>query len=227
MPDNATALLGMVFAFLPGFPAEQLYRMQRGSDWREKDWQRWLRLLVFSLVGLATYALLAKQLGAPPPIYVSPQLLSLALATPDTLADVLIPLLGHTVAAVGIGLLAGLVLPIVSRRIGFSPFSGAWDQLAFSAARSHWVVIGLQNGESYAGIIDTVDTSVAIGERDVLLADPAAYAPERRDYIATGYKYLFLPGDQIASVGILYDPDIDEPTTAQGKSPFPKEGHDG
>jgi len=227
MPDTATALMVLVFAFLPGFPAEQLYRLQTGSDWREKDWQRWLRLLVFSLVGLAIYAVAAKQLGAPPPIYVSPQLLSIALAKPTGLTEVLEPLLGHLVAAAVIGFLAGRVLRTVGPKIGFSPFKGAWDHLAFSGAKGHWVVIGLQNGDSYAGIIDTVDTSVKIGERDVLLADPAGHSPERQDYIATGYKYLFLPGDQIASVGILYDPDIDEPTTKQGESPFQKGGHDG
>ena len=73
LPDRVAAVLIAAFAILPGVPGERLYTMLVGGDWREDKWWRTLRLLAFSLVGLAAYAIIAHLIRTPSPTYISPK----------------------------------------------------------------------------------------------------------------------------------------------------------
>jgi hypothetical protein len=89
------------------------------------------------------------------------------------------------------------------------------------------ISIGLQNGESYAGYVDVADTSVAPGERDVILREPALFEPSRGNYRFLEHDSLFLLGSTIASVAVLYEPTIDKRVTEVGDVLLDKEVIDG
>src|SRR5258706_11105030 len=80
MPATLTVLLIGVLGLLPGGPGDRCYRLLMGRDWREDRWQATLRVLGFSVAGLAIYNAVAPHLRLPPP----PYLLPAKLASPNS-----------------------------------------------------------------------------------------------------------------------------------------------
>lgn len=209
MPNSLAGLLILAFAILPGVPGDKLYRLLVGYDWREDHWQRALRLLGFSVFGLALYSAVAVIAHLPPPAYLSLSALQDSVGSSGGLSLLFAALLGHFVAAAVAGLGAAGVIRGLGRT-GVSVFAGSWDHFVFRCVPRHWVIVSLKSGESYAGALEAADTSVAPGERDVVLQTPAKYDVTSRQYQALDYQHLFLPGDLVASVAALHEPRIDE-----------------
>src|SRR5438477_6527279 len=106
LPSTLMGVLIAAFAVLPGLPGDKLYSLFVGSDWREDKWSRTLRLLAFSLFGLAVYAFVAPRIGTPLPQYVSPKALEQLSAL--QIATFAAAFLGHVCGASAVGLLAGV-----------------------------------------------------------------------------------------------------------------------
>jgi hypothetical protein len=52
MPSRLEAVLIAFFALSPGIPGDAVYKVLVGADWRQKDWQAFIRLVLFSAFGL-------------------------------------------------------------------------------------------------------------------------------------------------------------------------------
>ena len=93
--------------------------------------------------------------------------------------------------------------------------------------KGHWVTVGLNNGDVYAGYIDKADVSVAATERDIILQEPALYDQQLKRYRTLQYQSLFLLGSAIASVAVVTDTAADKRITEIGESLFVEEVNDG
>jgi hypothetical protein len=224
LPGTLIGVLIAVFAVLPGLPGEKLYSFFVGSNWREDKWSRTLRLLAFSLFGLAGYALVATHIGAPVPQYISAK--ALDQLAPDQFGAFAAAFLGHVCAATFVGLLAGAGTRVLARLSGTSAYSSAWGHFIKMSAKDHWVTVGLNNGEVYAGYIGPTDVSVAAAERDVVLLEPALLDPTTMRYRSLKYQSLFLLASTIASVAVIFDAATDKRMTRIGESPFAEENND-
>lgn len=213
------------FAVLPGLPGEKLYSFFVGSNWREDKWSRTLRLLAFSLFGLAGYAFVAVHTGAPLPQYISAN--ALEQLNPGQFGTFAAAFLGHVAGATFLGLLAGVGTRILARLSARSAYSSAWDHFIRSCIKNHWVTVGLTNGEVYAGYVEIAESSVAAAERDVVLREPALYDQRLMRYRSLPYQSLFLLASTIASVAVIFDAAIDKRMTRIGESPFAEGGNDG
>ncbi|MBV8545908.1 MAG: hypothetical protein JO093_12425 [Acidobacteria bacterium] len=225
LPGTFTGILIAVFAVLPGLPGEKLYSFFVGSNWREDRWSRTLRLLAFSLFGLAGYALVAALVGAPLPQYISPT--AFEQLAPNQLGAFAAAFLGHVCGATFFGLLAGVGTRVLARLSSRSAYSIAWDHFINSCVKGHWVTVGLTNGDVYAGYIETAESSVAAAERDVVLREPALYDQRLMRYRSLPYQSLFLLASTIASVAVIFDAATDKRMTRIGESPFAEGGNDG
>ena len=225
LPNSIAALLIAAFAILPGVPGERIYTTLVGWDWREDKWWRTLRLLTFSLVGLAAYAIVADLISAPMPAYVSPT--ALEHLRSDHLAVLGIAFLGHLTGAAICGLVSGYGIRLLARLTSRSAYSSAWDHFINSCAKSRWVTVGLTNGQVYAGYVDKADVSVAANERDIILREPALYDEAEKAYRTTPYQTMFLLGSTIASVAAVTDPGGDQRITSTGEDLFREETDDG
>lgn len=188
----------------PGFAGERLYNALVGADWREKDWQRILRLVLFSTIGLGLYVVIGRLFGWHSPLYVFPNSFSSGAINPDTLHLLFLPYFGHCIGATLVGLLAAINRKMLGRWYPFqSPYPAVWDEFLRSYAPKHWVVITLSNGDVYAGFIKSADKSVASSERDIVLAEPAQYDEAQKTYIALRYQYLFLPATMVSLIAVI------------------------
>jgi len=225
LPNTVAGALIAAFAVLPGLPGEKVYSYFVGSDWREDKWSRSLRLLAFSLFGLAAYSLIAPRLGMPLPQYVTPR--ALEQLVPDQIASFAAAFTGHVLGATSVGLFAGIGSRLFAKIAARSAYSSAWDHFINSCVKGHWVTIGLTNGDVYAGYIDKADVSVAASERDIILREPAAYDPDTKQYRTLQYQTMFLLGTAIASVAVVTDAAADKRITDVGESLFLKESNGG
>jgi len=221
LPNTLVGVVIAAFAILPGLPGEKVYSYFVGSDWREDKWARTLRLLAFSLFGLAFYSLVAPLLHMPLPQYVSAKALDqLAPAQIGIFAEAFA---GHVLGATLIGFGAGGGSRLIARVGAGSAYSSAWDHFINSCVRSHWVTVGLTNGDVYAGYIDKADVSVTAAERDMILREPAAYDPDLKQYRTLQYQTMFLLGSTVASVAVVTDTAVDKRITGVGESLFVEE----
>lgn len=212
MPSTVVELLVILLAILPGLPGEEVYRRLVGVDWREREWRSIVRVLLFSALGIALYGAVAIPLGAPNPYVLSPDLPEV---TPERTSFrftvvpefFLMAYAGHFMFSA----IAGLVLASTRRILGHwtptSPYPAAWDEFTRSCLPERWTVITLRNGQTYAGIVETADASVAQSERDIVLREPALLEDEV--YRSVAYQYMFLPAELIASVAAVYNPKTD------------------
>ncbi|HEV7486574.1 MAG TPA: DUF6338 family protein [Thermoanaerobaculia bacterium] len=225
MPGTLMGILIAAFAVLPGLPGEKLYSFFVGSNWREDKWSRTLRLLAFSLFGLAGYALVATHIGAPVPQYISAK--ALEQLAPNQFGAFAAAFLGHVCGATFCGFLAGVGTRLIARMSATSAYSSAWDHFIKSSVKNHWVTVGLNNGDVYAGYIGPADVSVAAAERDVILLEPALLDQRLMRYRSLQYQSLFLVGSTILSMAVITDAAADKRITPIGESPFVEETHNG
>jgi hypothetical protein len=134
--------------------------------------------------------------------------------------------LGHVFGAAFFGFLAGVGTRILARLSARSAYSSAWDHFIKSSVKDHWVTVGLNNGDVYAGYIEKADSSVAAAERDIILREPALYDQRLMRYRSLHYQSLFLLASTITSVAVVFDAATDKRMTRIGESPFAEEGND-
>jgi hypothetical protein len=225
LPSTLVGVLIAAFAVIPGLPGDKIYSFFVGSNWREDKWSRTLRLLTFSLFGLAGYSIVAARIGAPLPQYISAK--ALEQLAPGQLGTFGAAFLGHVCGSAFFGLLAGAGTRLIARISATSAYSSAWDHFIKSSVKGHWVTVGLNNGEVYAGYIGPADVSVAAAERDVILLEPALLDQRSMRYRSLEYQSLFLVGSTILSIAVITDASTDTRITPIGESPFVEETHNG
>ncbi len=208
-------------ALLPGALGEWCYRTLVGVRWGESQWTFALRVLGFSIVGLAVYCLLCL-IGAPEPAYILPVLFNTPpdaelLRLMPTTVPIAFGYLGHCFSGAAVGAGAALVV----RRLS-SGYPCAWDVFVRRCTPKHMVAVTLENQATYVGFVRACDVTVERGERDLVLTEPAVYDEGTKDYVSLPYQHMFLRADLIYCVAAIHDPSIDKRVFAVGKSPFPE-----
>ena len=183
-----------------------------GVRWGESQWTFALRLLGFSIVGLAIYSLFGF-IGAPEPTYVFPA--QFAAMVPATLRVVAVAYLGHCISGAAVGGVAAFAV----RRLS-TGYPCAWDKFVRTCASKHMIAVTLDNKETYVGLVGACDVTVEQGERDLVLTEPALYNESTKNYEALPYQHLFLRANQIYCIAVIYDPSADKRMTPVGASPF-------
>ena len=84
----------------------------------------------------------------------------------------------------------------------------------------HWVVLGLESGEIYAGKLKIADTSSTNEERDLVLEEPALYNSDTGEYISTSYQYMFIKSKNLYSIATVHEPTIDKRVVPIGNTLF-------
>jgi hypothetical protein len=220
-PSAIGALIIVAICVLPGLPGEKCYGLLIGGDWREEAWSRVLRMIGFSVFGLMLYITATEIFRLPFPPYLLPD--RLRNLTPRVIYDLTIALFGQFVGAVVAGTGAGLVMRAVGHFASRSAYGSAWEHFIRDSIDKHWVVVGLQNGDSYAGYIRIVDSKINSPDRDVLLLEPARFEEREQCYRATEYQTLFLAGAMISSIATVHDPTTDTRLTKPGEDIFASE----
>lgn len=223
MPTTIAALVIILFAILPGLPAYNIYRIFYGSNWRATDWEKIIGIIGFSTGGLILYTIVSTIFKLPLPVYIIPSTFDYDSFGTSTLVSIAASYIGHLMGSVLVASIAILCVRFLSKWTPTTPYPAAWDDFICVDVQKHWVVVRLTNGEAYAGMISYVDTSVKHAERDLVIAEPAKYIEENKNYQIIPYQKIFIPAMLISSVAVVYDPTIDNRITKIGSYLFPKE----
>jgi hypothetical protein len=217
-PSAIGALIIIAICVLPGVPGEKAYGLLIGGDWREEAWSRVLRMIGFSVLGLMLYIAATGLFALPFPPYLLPS--SIKHLTQPLIYSSTIALFGHFIGAT----VAGASSALLMRGLGYvasrSAYGSAWEHFIRDSIDDHWVVIGLQNGDAYAGYIRVVDSKLNSPDRDVLLLEPALFDEQERCYRATEYQALFLAGATVSSIATVHNPRTDARLTQPGEDIF-------
>jgi len=219
MPSTISGLLVILFAILPGVPGNSLYQRIVGKDRKEGQWSAVIRMIGFSVGGLMLYVLVGGLVNAPLPTYISPTTFTNFTIDRATLLTISWALSGHFIGSVLTSLIFSGIILTINRWSKTTEYPDTWDKFAGKYVEKHWVVVKLNDGDAYTGILERADTSVEQNERDLILKEPAKYSNEEKNYYATTYQYLFLPGSIIASIGVVCNPN-DERLTIIGAPIF-------
>lgn len=219
---TVAGVLALVVGLLPGLPGDWVYRLVAGSRWREKDLQYVLRLLGFSVLGLAIYSIIAARYGLPRADYVDPA----TFRQPDwtrTLPQLSAAFLGHSIGSGVGGAVAALAVALLRKLPHISSPLDAWDEFVREDVPDRWVVVSLDDGDAYAGMLSRADISTSPENRDLVLLEPAKYDPEAGHYEASSSQYLFLPGSRVVSI-LAVVKEGDERLVAIGRHLFQPQG---
>jgi len=202
MSEILSALFVILFLVLPGIAGNSIYMKVTGTEWKEEPWWTVVRIFSISLAGLILYVLVGSLLNTPLPSYLSlDNLDTIALRRTATLR-MSFAFLGHILAAMLVGFVAGKVTQRISKSVGGSGFADGWHEFVSAHANGRWVVVGIAGGDSYAGYIQMAGPEKKADKRDVILAEPALYVAAQEKYLSLPYNYLFLPGKVVDSVAI-------------------------
>lgn len=219
MPTTVAAALVLVFAMFPGFVGNRVYESFVGLDWREREWRTVMRLVGLSVTGAVMYTMFASAMGLQPPVHLFPSTFQNLAPESATLFDVSAAYVGHLIASAVAGGLAIGSATLLARLSSVSMYPSAWDDFARSYAPKHWVVVGLINGQVYAGKLKNSDVAVAMEDRDLVLEEPCIYDVATKQYVAVAYQYLFIPAATWFSVAVVQD-SSDERTVPVGEPLF-------
>lgn len=219
MPTTAAAALVLVFAMFPGFVGNRVYESFLGLDWREREWRTVLRLVGLSVTGAMLYALSASLGGLQQPVHLFPTTFQELRPDSPMLAALASGYIGHLVGSAIAGGVAVGFSSMLARLSSASPYPSAWDDFARTYTPKHWVVVGLTNGQVYAGKLKNSDVAVAMEDRDLVLQEPCLYNPDKNQYVAVSYQYLFVPAATWFSIAIISEPK-DERTVPVGEPLF-------
>jgi hypothetical protein len=224
MPGTIEALLVLLFAVLPGVPGNLVYQKIIGKDRKEEQWGTVVRIVGLSLGGLMLFIVLGSLVNAPIPAYLSPTTFSNFSLERVFLVSMSLAFVGHTLGALIVSWIGALAIQELNRRTRSTDYPDTWDKFARELTSFHWVVATMKDGARYAGMLSRADTSIAQDERDLILEEPGLYSKARDNYISTPYKYLFVPGTLVASIGVVADNTVDtEGRVVQiGEPMFPK-----
>jgi hypothetical protein len=216
MPDFKAILL-VALAIVPGLLGEKIYRVLVGVRWGENQIESLARMVGFTLSGLVLYAV-AYLFGAPEPTYVFPSLISAII--PEMYPRIAFAYGGHCLCSGLSGAAAAGLVRVLARFSMSSPFPCGWDHFVRRYVPGHWVAVGLETGEAYVGILAYSELSVEQKERDIILAEPALYDEETKDYRSVPYSHIFLPAALIWSVAVIENPGTDRRLVPVNESPF-------
>lgn len=214
MPTTVSAVLVLALALFPGLPGDVIYRQLVGASWRERDWEAVIRLVGISIVGLMLYTISADVAGWPLPVYVFPNSFRSGLITPESLTKaVFLPYAGHFLGS-GVAGAGAAFLRLGLNRFApqFASFPDAWYSFVKQYVPGNFVTVGLNTGDHYAGILADADLEGPLAQRDVVLEEPAVWKANEGNYLALPYRYLFIPGNLLASVAVYDSTDIDRLT---------------
>ena len=226
MPTEISSLLILLLAVLPGIPGERIFVRFTGSNWREKEWESIIRVLIFSVLGLIIYSTLASLLKLPDPVYIFPSTFNTQNIDSINLSTISIAYLGHWLSSALTGLIFGYISHLISIKVPSLIIPSSWDIFIRKQVPNHWVIVSLINDNKYAGILSVVDSSVGPSERDIVLEEPAVYIELNNNYKALQYKSIFLPASLISSIAVVHDPDLDQRITQINTFIFPGENHE-
>lgn len=201
-------LVALLLGVVPGIPGEGIYRLIAGSSWREDAWSRLFRIVGLSFSGFILYVLLAPVLRLPWPTHLLEGLRPGGTLTEAHLVPFAVTAAGQFVGGSLVAAAAGLIMRAVSRWSSITPYPDGWDEFVREYVPGHWVIVRLQDGGAYAGILRRADTSVPLEERDIILEEPAEF--NEGSYRCLPYQYLFIPGESLASVAAYYEPSLDK-----------------
>lgn len=227
MPDTIASLMIYLFAFLPGVPAYLIYKANFGADWRETDVQKVIKVVLFSISGIIIYVFASEYLHLPSPIYLLPATFDSDSFSVKSFMPIALSLSGHFISSIVVAIIIVAIIKLIRKRTSSTPYPAAWDDFIRNEVENHWVVIRLINGEAYAGYIFYADISTNQSERDLVLAEPALYNEEKKNYKIIPYQRLFLPSNMISSIAVAYDPNIDKRISTIGSNLFSEDKNDG
>lgn len=223
IPTTIGAVLILVLGILPGMPGDIIFSQITGRSWLERDFQHFARMLGFSVAGLVFYGAIASWLSLPVPEHIVPSTFLSDDFSSSQISHISKGYLGHLIFSAMSGAVAALGLAKLRRYFpGAASHEDVWDDFAKTYARGRWVIVTLASGESYAGMLQQADISREPEYRDMVLCEPAVFDENRGNYIATSNQYLYLRGDQIASIGAVSDLVTDERVTEIGQVIFPE-----
>ena len=228
MPTTITALIIIIVAIFPGVFGNKAYQAIVGINWRDKEFQVILRLAGFSIVGAVLYSIVADWVSfLPPPLHLIPSSYESLSDSPENLLKIIYPYLGHLVGGFAAGVLAALAVLLLAKFSSTTAYPAAWDDFIRKYVSKHWVIIGLKNGNVYAGKIKTADLSVSNDERDIILEEPCLYENETGNYRSLNYQYIFIPSENLYSLAVVYDPKLDKRIITVGENLFKGEADNG
>jgi hypothetical protein len=184
---------------VPGGFGEWLYRRIVGFDQNEKQIYAAVRLVGFSVVGLCLYTLTCVW-GSPLPVYVYPK--GVAALTPAGFPAVAAAFFGHCLGGALSGVAGGWATRL-SAPLFHSSAHESWDCFVRHYVKNRWVIVDLDNGQRYAGMVQNADVSANPAERDIVHCEPAPFNSETGEYVATPYEYMYIPAKMLSSVGAL------------------------
>jgi hypothetical protein len=214
MSISVTALLGLVIiliAIFPGILGNKIYQSIIGLDWRDSETKIIFRLAGFSVAGVVLYSIVSDLVYfIPPPIHLIPGSYKSISVSPDNLYQIIHSYVGHLMGGAVAGILGALCIILLSKISSVNAYPGSWDFFIRKLAPEHWVLIGLNNGDIYAGKISSADLSVSKDERDIVLEEPCIYVENDRNYMSLNYQYMFISSSNIYSIIVINDPDKDK-----------------
>ena len=125
------------------------------------------------------------------------------------------------------GILAAWGIRLLAKISSATAYPAAWDDLVRTCAPKHWVIVGLTNGDVYAGKLKTADLSVSKDDRDIVLEEPCIFDKGINNYQSLNYQYLFIPSENLYSLAIIYSPETDKRLIPIGETLFIGENDNG
>ena len=227
MPTTAAAALIVVLAVLPGLLGEKVFNVLVGSDWRQKEWRSVLRLIGFSAAGATVYAVAATAFSWPSLIHLVPKTYDDIQSGTVEINSIFLPYAGHVAGGLVAGLAAASGVLLLGKVSPRSPFPSAWDDFVRTYSAERWVIVGLKNGDVYAGRIANADMSAPANERDLVLAEPCLFNLKTGHYVALNYQYMFIAAESLYSIAGIYDQTKDSRLVRVGDSLFEEVSTDG
>jgi len=221
MPTTITALIIIIVAIFPGVMGNKAYQTIVGINWRDKEFQVILRLAGFSIIGAVLYSIVADLSGVLPlPLHLIPSSYESLSDRPELLSRIIYPYLGHLIGGLVAGILAALAVLLIALVSSTTAYPAAWDDFIRKCVSKHWVIIGLKNGNVYAGKIKTADLSVSNNERDIILEEPCLYNEDTENYKSLNYQFIFIPSENIYSLAVVHDAKLDKRIIPVGENLF-------
>jgi len=226
IPNTAAGLLAIILVVLPGIPGDYVYRNVAGVSWREKEMRHLLRLLGYSVVGLAAYTIAAGSWNLPPPTYVFPSTFAGSGPSVPELRNIAIAYVGHLIGSGVAGLAGALFVLGLSKITPIGAQRDAWDHFVNKTSARRWVLVHLRTGEVYAGMLEHADIQVEPDYRDIILREPALFDETTGLYTSSTQQHVFLTGGSIASIATVLDPSLDARISPPGCTLFERRDAD-
>lgn len=221
MPTTITAIIILVVAIFPGVLGNKAYQVLVGIDWREKEFQVILRLAGFSVIGAVIYSIVADLSNfLPMPSHLIPGSYESLSTNPKDILKIIYPYIGHLVSGFIAGVLAAWGVLLLAKCSSTTAYPGAWDDFIRKCVSKHWVIVGLKNGDVYAGKIKSADLSVSKDDRDIVLEEPCLFEKETKNYRSLNYQYIFVPSENLYSLAVVHVPEIDNRIIPVGENLF-------